>query len=128
MLSGAHARTAKVQLAQSDLIRSYSALGDHVASRRIVGDGLRQAVFVQYAHLPPEEQGGHRHDDEDLEEYPDVDAGEYAVERVDVRMRTSKTDRLVDDGRGEEEQRHVARKLAPTLVRVMERLAEHEAE
>ena len=36
--------------------------------------------------------------------------------------------RLVDDGRDQEEQRHVARELVPALVGVVEGLAEHEAE
>src|SRR5438105_3794562 len=102
-------------------IRNNPALGNHIASGGIVGDGLRQAVFVQHAHLPPEEQGRHRHDDEDLEEYPDVDAGENAIECVDVRVREAQTHRLVDAGRGEEEQRHIARELVPNLVRVVER-------
>src|SRR5882724_7579223 len=77
-------------------------LGNRIASGRDLADGVGQTVLLQHAGLPPEEQGRHRHRDEDLEEDPDVDACEHAVERNDVRMRAAQTHDLVDDGRGQE--------------------------
>src|SRR6185503_15418911 len=91
-------------------------------------DGFGQTVLLQDARLPPEEQGRHRHDDEDLEEYPDVDTGEDAVEGDDVRVCTRQAHDLVDDGGPQEEERYIARELCPALIAVVKGLAEHEAE
>ena len=69
-----------------------------------------------------------RHDDEDLEQNPNIDAGENAIERKHLEVVEAEPHHFVDDRRAEEEQRHVARQLVPALLGVVERLAENETE
>src|SRR5262245_33165399 len=102
--------------------------GQVVASNRQRGDGPRQAIALQHAHLPPEKHSRERHHDEDLEQDPNVDAGKYVVERDDMRVGKSQTYRLIDDGGEQEEQRNIARQFVPTLFGVVEGAAERKAE
>src|SRR5262249_12624157 len=87
-----------------------------------------QAVSLHQPYLPPEVQARGRHNDEDLEQNPDVHSREQMVERQHLEIVEAEAHGFVEDGRGEKEQCDVACELVPALVGVVEGLAEHEAE
>ena len=59
-------------------MRSFAARGD-------AGNRLWQAIPLQTPDLPPEEQSCRRHNNENLEKDPDVEARKDSIEGSDVR-------------------------------------------
>src|SRR4029453_6570268 len=108
------------------MTRYPSSVG-YAVSRAAVHQGVRLLVLLQKPDLPPEEHDRRGHDDEYLEENPDIDAREDAIERDDVGVGKPKPHRLVRDS-GSQEQRCIAGKVVPAFLRKMERLVKHEAE
>ena len=60
-------------------------------------------MFLQNLSLPPKEHERERHHNEYLEEDPDIDTSEYAIEGDNVRVGKPETHRLIRDSSGKKE-------------------------